>query len=92
MGRIDPGSLSRPGSVGILLITGFMSLVVWNIMGRFNRIWLIFVVVFLASLFKYAPISLGPLFSSANSYINVGQLRESHDHLLSNIGARTSAR
>ena len=86
MGRIDPGSLSRPGSVGILLITGFMSLVVWNIMGRFNRIWLIFVVVFLASLFKYAPISLGPLFSSANSYINVGQLRESHDHLLSNIG------
>ena len=87
MGRIDPGHLSRPGYVGILLITGFMSLVLWNILGQFNRIWLVFGVVFLASLIRFAPISFDPLLNSAAAYINVGPLKKiTTDHLLANIG------
>lgn len=86
MGRIDPDSFSRPGLVGILLITGFMSLVLWNILDKFSRIWLIIGIVFLASLVKFVPISLSPLLSSANAYINVGHLKSSSDKLLANIG------
>ena len=86
MGRIDPGSFSRPGAVGILLISGFMSLVIWNLLEKYDRIFLITGVVLLASLVKLVPISLGPLWTSPNAYIHVGHLRDTTNGLLANIG------
>ncbi|SET56497.1 hypothetical protein [Thorsellia anophelis] len=86
MGRIDVGSLSRPGTASVFLISGFMPLVLWSLLNENKRLWLIVCVVFVLSLINMNSMSFARLFQLTNSFIYVGELKKSKDGLLDNIG------
>lgn len=86
MGRIDPGSVSRPGIIGILLIAGIMGFAFWYIFNRYSRIWLFIGLVIFSSLLKFAYVSHQPLISLSVSSIQIGHVVRTQDTDLKNIG------
>jgi hypothetical protein len=86
MGRIEVGIYSRPSSISILLITGFMVPLIWNRFSKYNCIWLIFGAFASTAILKGLPLSLTPLINSANAFVQIENLTNTEGTLLANIG------
>jgi len=87
MGRIDPGGVSRPGLVGILLIAGLMGFAFWYLLDRYSRVWLFLGVVFLSSSLKFADVSHQALLNASASFKQIGHVIDTSNTDLKNIGA-----
>lgn len=89
MGRIDPGGVSRPGMVAILLIAGVMALSFWPLLNRHGRAWLLLGSVFFSALLNFASFAHQPLLSAAAPILNVGHLINPTQPELANMGRAT---
>lgn len=86
MGRIDPGSLSRPGLVSIFGWAILFPLLTWNVANSKNQAFLILSAVVMSALVGFGTISFSGLSSLATQTINSPELRDSAAAGLPNIG------
>ena len=86
MGRVDVGSLSRPGLVSIFSWTVLLPLLLWNITRIGFRPCIVLIVALMSSILGYKFVSFNHIFSSASAKIHTGHLREAANAGLANIG------
>ncbi len=86
MGRIDPGSASRPGLVSIFSWAVLFPLLIWGLSKVNARAFVVLSVVFMSSILGYSVNTLSGLSSIATQKVNSAPLRDSIKAGLSNIG------
>ena len=86
MGRIDPGSVSRPGQVSIFACAILFPLLVWRLASAKNHAFVVLATVFTSALLGLGVTSFSGLSTIALQKIHSPQLRDSVAAGLPNIG------
>lgn len=86
MGRIDTGSLSRPGIAAIFGWAILLPITAWDVVGKNNRVLLFLLVVSMSASLGLIPLSSSALVSATSSKVRTDQLRDGASAGLTNIG------
>ncbi len=89
MGRIDPGNLSRPGSVTAYACMFFIPISFWRLLKPSGQAILILMVAIIGPITNFLPISFAGLVSSTASAIRVDDLTNGANSNIKNMGIAT---
>lgn len=86
MGRIDPGSVSRPGLSAIFGFAFLMPVIAWKFRDRYSESFIVLLLACLSSTLGFSHISITDITSIAARAIRINHLKSGADAGLDNIG------